>query len=430
MLVVVGGLRAGVFDGAEGAFIEGLGREPTHRFTAAYSQSLAPLTSLVSLVSGRYPSAVPFCGLQARGTIPEERVWCAQLPADRYYLPGVLSAYGYRSALVTAGLPGADVFEGVFEHREPVSEPGQPVPWKQLEKAAAGWWEGAAAKPRLLVIVVADMGLEAHPQLALQEGAPSVEDETGKQHRMIEAAEAVPAYVEVAGGVGRELGAVLDALGDGDRPRWLAATSLHGMSVGERTGTADASDSQIAWQLSHLAHHIILDRTVHVPLALFGPTGGEAAEVVDEPVELVDVYPTFLELAGAAPGAGLPGGNLLGGGANDGGVAYVEFGDMLALRAGDQLLTFRAYVPNHSSLDPAITERLRFESVDAEKYSLCDVVSDPLQIHNRVHHEWAVTLDLRGRIEDTRDGVGAPPSGSMTSGRVRELRLNAREGYW
>ncbi len=427
VLLVTAGLRAGAFDGAEQAFVDGLGDPPTHRYAAAYCQSLAPLTSLVSMLSGRYPSAVPFCGLHSRDASADERLWCASLPADRHYLPGVLSVYGYRSALLTAGLAGDDIFGGVFDHSTSISAPGEAVPWDDLGRAARDWWADSAGTPRLLVIVVADPGLDRHPALAVTGGTTTVQDETGKRHRVIEASEAVPAYVEALGEVGTRLGAIVDALDDGGRPRWLAATSLHGMSVGERTGTADASDTQIDWQLSHLAHHIILDRTVHVPLILRGPDGG-GTRTIDTPVELVDVYPTFLSLAGAAPAAGLPGGDLLAGA--DGGGAYTEFGDMLAIRQGDHLLTFRAYVPDHSSLDPAVTDRLRLESVDGEKYSLFDVVADPLQLHNRVHHEWDTTLILRDTIVGIRQGMGAPPDGSLGNDRVRALRLHAREGYW
>ena len=429
VLVMAGGLRSGAFDGAEEAFIGGLGAEPTHRFTAAYCQSLAPLTSLVSVLSGRYPSAVPFCGLHSGTAEPDARLWCTRLPTDRHYLPGVLAAYGYQSALFTTGLAGADVVDGLFGHTEVLAGAGEDVPWEQLGRAAADWWTGAAASPRLLVIVVADMGLEQHMAFTPAEGAATVVDETGKRHRVIEAAGALPAYVEVAGGVGQHLGEVVRGLDASDRPRWMAATSLHGLSVGERTGTADANDGQIAWQLGHLAHHIILDRTVHVPLVLFAPGGGRA-QIVTTPTELVDLYPTFLALAGAAPSSGLPGEDVLAPVAGSDQTAFVEFGDMLALRSGNHLLTFRAYVPDRSSLDPEITDRMLFESIDGEKYSLSEVATDPLQLRNQVHGQWATTLQLRQQVIGIRQGIGAPPAGTLDSGRVRELRLNAREGYW
>ena len=434
ILVAVAGLRAGQLDGAEDAFVEGVGREPTHRFETAYTQSLAPLTSLASLLSGRYPSAIPFCGLHGREVDPAQRLWCASLPADRHYLPGVLATYGYRTAMFSTGLPGADVVQGLFEDGGALAAPGEAIPWEELEASAAEWWRQAADSPRLLVVVVADMELEAHPGLAPAEGAPLVQDETGTPRRVIDPAVAVPAYVEVAGRVGAGLGAVLDALGDGrgDPPRWIAVTSLHGMSVGELTGTADASDGQIQWQLGHLAHHVVLDRTVHVPLNLVGPGGGGTPVISEPPVELVDLYPTFVELGGAARTAGLPGSSLLGASAEgDGGAwAYVEFGDMLALREGEDLLTFRAYTPNLTALDPALTERLEFESVDAEKYSLFRVAEDPLQERNLVHHEWDTTLEFRRRLASIRRGTGAAPADRLRPERIQELRRHAREGYW
>jgi hypothetical protein len=239
-------------------------------------------------------------------------------------------------------------------------------------------------------------------------------DETGTRHRVIEAAGAVPAYVEVAGGIGKHLGEVVGGLDASDRPRWMAATSLHGLSVGERTGTADANDGQIAWQLGHLAHHIILDRTVHVPLVLFAPGGGRA-RAIDTPTELVELYPTFLALAGAAPSSGRPGEDLLAPVAGSGQTAYVEFGDMLALRSGNHLLTFRAYVQDRASLDPEITDRMLFESIDGEKYSLSEVATDPLQLRNQVHGQWATTLQLRQQVLGIRQGIGASPAGDSRS---------------
>lgn len=434
ILVAVAGLRAGQFDGAEAAFLGGLEREPTHRFEAAYTQSLAPLTSLASLLSGRYPSAIPFCGLHGREVEPAQRLWCASLPGDRHYLPGVLSTYGYRTAMFSAGLPGADVVQGLFEDGDALSGPGEAVPWEELEAGAAKWWAAAEGSPRLLVLVVAEMELEAHPELAPVEGAQRVTDETGRSRRVIDPAVAVPAYVEVAGKVGEGVGSVLDGLGQGrgDPPRWIALTSLHGMSVGELTGTADASDGQIRWQLGHLAHHVVLERTVHVPLNLIGPGGGGSPVVEESPTELVDLYPTFLELGGAAAAAGLPGTSLLGASpeVDEGSHAYVEFGDMLALRKGQDLLTFRAYTPNLTAMDPALTERLEFESVDAEKYSLFRVTGDPLQERNLVHHEWEITLECRSQLASIRRGAGAPPADSLRPERIQELRRHAREGYW
>jgi arylsulfatase len=50
---------------------------------------------------------------------------------------------------------------------------------------------------------------------------------------------------------------------------------------------------------------------MHVPLAIRWPAGIEAGRVIDEPVELVDVMPTLLELSRIKPPAGIQGQSLM-----------------------------------------------------------------------------------------------------------------------
>ena len=90
---------------------------------------------------------------------------------------------------------------------------------------------------------------------------------------------------------------------------------------------------------------ILVDRTLHVPLALVGPADAPPARVEEQVVELVDLMPTFLAKAGAVPPASIPGQDLLSASfsADPAATAYAEFGDMLAVRQGSRMWSVRAF---------------------------------------------------------------------------------------
>ena len=135
------------------------------------------------------------------------------------------------------------------------------------------------------------------------------------------------------------------------RPRWTVLSALHGLSVGEDSGCRSPE------QLRANSHIVLLDRTLRVPLLVYGPSPAGQTMTIDDPVELIDIVPTFTALAGAVPPAGLDGSDLLGE-VDPEGVAYAEFGDMLALRHRGTLLTFRSQLHGVTSADPRLTDRL------------------------------------------------------------------------
>lgn len=102
VLIVLSGLRADVGeDGAEAALYRGMNMSPNLRFTNAYAQSCTPFASLGSLLTGRYPSAIPLCGTyDPNSLVPRESnetAWCATIPEQTWTLPEVLGVYGYRT---------------------------------------------------------------------------------------------------------------------------------------------------------------------------------------------------------------------------------------------------------------------------------------------------------------------------------------------
>lgn len=468
VVVLVSGLRADFpgEPGAEAAFLAPFADDLTLVAQAAYAQSPDPVVSLGSLLTGRYPSAVPICGSVRRGQGSElEEAWCHRLPAAVESLPVVLGHYGYRSALVHSlgPVPGlADAFQ--FEL--PI-EPGATA-WDALAGPIDTWWGGEDVSPRLLVMQLSDLDLPRRSEL-LAELDPTALDwarlgpqaqPSGSARRPVEErltprrppctplvgqqASEPAVWDALAGGevdherqrselltvarseaaqLGRALHRQLARL-DSDRPRYLVLAGLHGLSILELGGTL-ADESELLWS------DRIADRTVHVPLAVVGP-GGDHLQVVEQPVELLDLMPTLLAQAGAQPPHGLPGQNLLDPAWRDdpdGAYAYAEYGDMLALRRGDQLLSMRAMVHNISSLDPYLTEVLACPGL-VGGFSLHDVRADPLQEVDLLAARPVQAEALEALMLATRTGPGAPATAVLEDDHLLQLQLMRAEGYW
>ncbi|MCP4919810.1 MAG: sulfatase-like hydrolase/transferase [Proteobacteria bacterium] len=399
VLLVAPGLRADTdAPFAEAALYEALGQQPALRFTAAYAQSCSPYTSLGSMLAGNYPSAIPLCAMaggNAASPDTTERPWCATVPEEAWTLPRVVNAYGYATGAYVADVDGES-----------------PTDWDDLVETAGAWWEASAGMPRLYLVVTSDAHFVQFTDVAgYEEHAP------GHERRTVEDSQAVrAAYLAAARETGEGYRRLLDAMPAGDAERWVLMTSTNGLSLAEESGVASN-------HLKAVTHSIIVDRTVHVPLAVLEPAQDVA--VVDEVVELIDVLPTVAELAGAVPPAGLPGRSLLSEPEPDG-VAYSEFGDMLSMRQGDLLLTLRFFLHNASSLDPRITEGLK--NAGPNHLKLHDVVQDPMQESDLDSREDLQRLHTR--LIELREGPASPPMDKETVERLQAHRLDASEGYW
>jgi len=422
---VVRGLGAGLRADATGtageaAFLEAFGREPGLRCTAAYAQSTRPYTSLGSLLTGRYPSAVPLCGHRGFGLFsePGARLWCSQIPPDRHTLTGILEAHGYRThtlyagrqAEATAAPEGGQGVDRLSAHAG-LSSP------QDLAEDAAAWWRSGDDRPRLLIVVDTTVFDLRHEHLP---GKEPPRDHLYADHR----------------GRGAALGERIRSLtgeidGSGGRPLWVVATSLCGLNLAEGSGSDDG-------YLDTLMQTTVADRTAHVPLLIFGPDSAAVTRVLEQPVELVDVLPTVLSRAGIEPPVGLPGEDLwlLEGPGDPSSTAYIEFGDSLAVRRGDHLLTFRYHLHNATALDPTLTlaltdlAPLRRDRGTPRYYRLHDVVADPLQTTNLLDERMDVAEDLHRALVEVRTGPAAPPGGTLGEDQVEALRAFREGGYW
>ena len=468
VLLLVQGLRADApgEPGAEAAFLAAL---PPKKlvFTAAYAQSPSPFQSLGSLLTGRYPSAIPICGAISDDPA-QPQPWCHALPAERATLPGVLGLYGYRTALVNSHLPDADQLAADFQHVEDLGQESWRTPWEPLEQRVRAWWDQEPHEPRLLVVVLADLMVQQRPELRVAMGLPARpgpqeaplpdpsvlpdreelladQDPTSVAARLIADPSAprrgpqgrsrphtgpqgaardrvLSVYGAAAAEVGAGFARLLEGLAPAPgRERWIALSSTNGINLGESSGS-------MSYPRAFAFHELVLERTVHVPLALLGP---RALGLVRQPVELTDILPSLLARSPATPPHGLPGQDLLCPDFEPAAQAsaYAEFGDMLALRQGRHLLTLRAMFHNSASLDPDLTRMLLIDNI-ARRYLLHDVLADPLQMVNLVTADEVRARELRQELIRLRTGPGAPPAALTDSARFHDLRLTASEGYW
>lgn len=425
-LLLVTGLRAGD-DGAADAFWAAVGQPELQRFGQAYAQASGPFTSLGSLLTGRYVGAIPMCGQLLTGDRSgnrDQQAWCAKIPPNRPTLAEVLGIYGYESALFTVDLPGSEALSRGFDRHQSLDE------WAEGTAAAGEWWRASGDKPRLLVLVLGDAGgdilgqdaLPRFPEQKLQwlEGVHPDISQVSFDPETVRAA-----YRKGAAGAGALLGKALKVVqGESRRDSWSFVGSLGGVNLTSRSGFSGSP-------VPLLTDNLLLDRTVHVPLALFGSRTLDVSAQAAGLVELVDLFPTLMSMAGAVAPAGLAGSDLRKASPEEA-IAYAEFGDMLFLRRGRRAITFRCTLHNATSLDPGITSRLLDDqaALGPELYALHDVVTDPMQRHELRGEQPAVFDAMRKRLISLRTGAAAIPKGEVSPERLWQLRMAPSDGYW
>jgi len=445
--------------GAEHALLRGLGRKPALRFEAAYTQSVDKHVALGALMTGRYPSAIPLCGVP-HGASVEELPPCSTLPEDMTTLPEVLELYGYHTALFSTDLSRAEQLAADFDVVVDFSQGGgQAERWAALEAAAAEWWEDQDSEPRLLVIsssvensVLRDgyrAAIDRYPYSATEledwrERAdpkavvrvldypswPLASERAIRQIREL--------YEQVAEAHGERSRRLIHMLEHGaddarepSRPLWTIVTSLRGLSLGEYEGTQSPEQSSPGTTL------LLMDRNVRVPLVIAPPDGVLRTRGVEHPVQIVDLLPTVCRMVGAVPPAGAVGHDLFSQATTppDEASAYMEFGDMLALRKGPYLLRFRFQRHGMSSIDPRLTEWLIQQDLGSQlgrgpSYMLHDVVADPFERYELGPRRMETLLALRDRLIWIRTHEGAPPSSLLEDQGMESFLQRKAMHYW
>lgn len=429
VLILVAGLRADPpgEPGVEADFVSRIPGEVRLRSHNAYVQSVSTYLSLGSMLTGRYPSTIPLCGFTEQGHQDKsDRPWCAHIPEDRPTLPEVLSIYGYRTAFFSTRFQGVDVLGGEFDTYRAFNVEYQVsrTPWTEYTEAVKTWWSETADSPRLLTLLVTDLLVPLPLPAATEDGLvpQPLMGEGPEGAGQPPAEKLVEEYEDMVSRFGNGFAALLGEL-DSDRPRWVVLSAPHGISLDERSGSAEFPTPPVF-------HTIILDRTARVPLAVLGPEG-EPTREVQQPVEAVDLLPTLLGRTEARLPANLPGQDLLAPGFEEDpdASAYMEFGDMLALRQGEHLLTFRAMIHHAPALSPDITVNLK-RRINARFYHLHDVTVDPMQERELLREQPEVVREMRDELLRIRTGPAAPHERALDPERLLELRMTASEGYW
>jgi arylsulfatase A-like enzyme len=148
----------------------------------------------------------------------------------------------------------------------------------------------------------------------------------------------------------------------------------------------------------------------------------------DHPVQILDLMPTLVKLAGATPPAGLSGYDLLDEPPATA-AAYAEFGDMLALRTERHMVVARSWRHGGTSLDPALDERLS-RTPPYRGWTLHDLRADPTQRDDLSLGAPDLLEQLAVRLLAVRDGPGAVPGGGLSEEQVAALRASGALGYW
>lgn len=265
LLVTIDTLRAdrvGVYGdtSARTTSIDALSSRGT-RFANAFAVAPITLTSHASLMTGRYPAGH---GARHNGM---------RLDLEVPTLADTLSRSGFSTAAFIGAFPLDRRFGlingfGTYGDDMPRGADGRPAnerPGHVVVDEALGWLQKHRSDRFFLWVHL----FEPH--------APYGDARTGRP--------AQARYADEVAEADRQVGRLVEALGDARSSTVVAVTSDHGEAFGEH---------------GEIAHSIfVYDTTLRVPLVLAGP--GVPNRVVEAPVSLVDVAPTLLTLLGETP---------------------------------------------------------------------------------------------------------------------------------
>ena len=276
------------------------------RFTQAYASANETLFSVASLFTSRYPSEL--------GAVSRD----FRLPASTPSLPGLLRLAGYSTAAVTGGGhmgPAFGMDQG-FDHFDVPAEWGSThhvfppaIEFLQARRQGAPlflWLHADDAHARYLkppplgtMTLPKDLDAATYALLIAPYGNQQIQGGDGDEQTQRQIAAMAAAYEGAVAYLDTWLGlfmADLDGLGLLDST-WIVVLSSHGEMLGENG------------RFDH--RHDLTDEVLHVPLMIRPPGGLDTGLKVDALTSLLDLQPTFLELAGLNPPQGIHGRSLL-----------------------------------------------------------------------------------------------------------------------
>ncbi len=354
------------------------------QFDRATAQSCFTWPSITSLLAGRHPLNT---GVQERGQRP---------PPDLATLPQLLAAHGYDTFAGTdlGAFPPIDVSD--FDEAERIPVFSKPSPQKQLERLAAQF----ADHPTFAWLHLENVHYPLTPRQPLRfdpgyEGrfkdAFSQED----HDRFMSPGDVTPREQE-------HINALYDsAIVDADQELQALLATLDQHGVLERTIVVITSDhgerlGEHGAVLEHVSPH---DSVLRVPLIVAWEGHLAAGQRIPSRVQLIDLFPTLLSLAGVPHPPGLDGRDLapaLRGEALPEAPAYADCrGYFFAQYRGDELV-----VINPEGKDSVLAYGLRTTVKPRELY---DLAKDPTGQRDIAEEEpsraEAASAALRAQLE-------------------------------
>ena len=310
--------------------------------------------------------------------------------------------------MLTSDQVGAEVYAPLFSHYTDVSNDEGGTTWEAVEREInARFYPTAKDRPpQLMIAVLGD--LNAVP------GALSSRDDANRD-----------LYAKYVQEITGRLKPILTAPPD-VRRRLAVVSGLNGINLNEPSGFSGRA-------VEPGTQDLLLDRTVHVPMAYYDSADTRTTALVEHPVELIDLFTTLAHQAEIPPPARASDEDLLQPAdthGEHGPEAYMEYGDMLAIRRGDMLLTFRAFFHHAAALDPAVTESLLEDDFKPGKYALHRVADNPMQNNNMFGARKDEGRRMRRHLLRVRQGEAAPGGGTLSTKHLWELRMTETNGYW
>ena len=344
-------------------------------FSQVNSQVPLTLPSHVSLLTSTYPFVN---GVEDNGQ---------QLAPNAVTLARVLKSHGYRTAAFVGGFvldrrfgldQGFDVYEGPSDPRsQPGKDPGDIKRFgEDVTRAATQWLDRNADQPFFLFVHLYDL----HTPYTL----PASEQRHGV-------------------GYDAQLGYVDKVLGG----FWAALEQRHLINGALVVFTGDHGES--LHDHGESTHgYFVYQSTLRVPLIIHWPAGlpGFATQL-SEPVSLLDIAPTLLQIAGIDRPAQFQGHNLVN-----------LLTGTAAAKTGESEQIYSESLYPHAHFGTAGLRALRIgrhKYIQAPRPEFYDLVEDPGEEHNLYETQKSMALEFRRRLELLRARYG-----SRTTSRAAE----------
>jgi len=289
-------------------------------FTAAYAPSSWTVPSMASLHTGVYPASHGIVSGAIIGRFNQREVQQEVLPDSFVTLAESFHAAGYRTVGVAAnrhlgeGLGFDQGFDAYYEDARFVDAKRlNAIARTYLEQGIGPRWERSfTAQPSFLWLHYFDPHAPYVPRLPwirafaddytdypwlypADLAGPELSDEFPAPDADFREC-ALPLYEAEVAFWDDRFRRLAERLGVAREDILLVFTSDHGEEFSEHGGLGHA--------------HSLYEELVRVPLVFYWPRGIPGGRTIDEPVSILDIYPTLLELAGLEPPPGLQGRSL------------------------------------------------------------------------------------------------------------------------